>query len=238
MADFTIELRDVCARYSDADLGLDAYPIFDEAYRPRLNKLIKDHYWFRETAYETAAMFAHQLRHRLETIMPYYNQLYESTRIKFDPLSTMDVSSVSDGTHSSKSSTEGSGSTNNRTSGESDADSRDMRYPDTAINQRGDYAVSGTKSGARNEGASETKNTSTSKASGDESTHATSHSTGRSQSASSLLMEYRASLLNVDKMVLTELGDLFFGLWSSNDNYVGGDMYWGLGPMLGWGYWL
>lgn len=238
MADFTIELRDVCARYSDAELGLDAYPIFDEAYRPRLNKLIKDHYWFRETAYETAAMFAHQLRHRLETIMPYYNSLYESTRIKFDPLSTMDVSSVSDGTHLSKSETEGSGTTKNRASGLSNSDSRDMRYPDTAINGQGDYAVSGTKSDARTEGASETSNNSTSKANGDETTHATSHSTGRSQSAASLLVEYRASLLNVDKMVLAELDDLFFGLWSSNDNYVGGDAYWGLGPMLGWGYWL
>lgn len=238
MADFTIELRDVCARYSDAELGLEAYPIFDETYRPRLNKLIKDHYWFRETAYETAAMFAHQLRHRLEMIMPYYNQLYESTRIKFDPLSTMDVSSVSDGTHSSKSETEGSGTTKNRASGLSNSDSRDMRYPDTAINQHGDYAVSGTKSDARTEGASETSNNSTSKANGDETSHATSHSTGRSQSAASLLVEYRASLLNVDKMVLAEIDDLFFGLWSSNDNYVGGDAYWGLGPMLGWGYWL
>ena len=170
--------------------------------------------------------------------MPYYNQLYESTRITFDPLSTMDVSSVSDGTHTSKSETEGSGSTKNRASGLSNSDSRDMRYPDTAINQHGDYAVSGTKSDARTEGASETSNNSTSKANGDETSHATSHSTGRSQSASSLIIEYRASLLNVDKMVLAELDDLFFGLWSSNDEYTGGDAYWGLGPMLGWGYWL
>lgn len=238
MADFTIELRDVCARYSDAELGLDAYPIFDEAYRPRLNRLIKDHYWFREIAYETAAMFAHQLRHRLETIMPYYNQLYESTRIKFDPLSTMDVSSVSDGTHTSTSTIDGSGSSKNKTTGSSASESRDMRYPDTAINQKGDYAVSGTKSGGHSEGTSDTDNTNTSKTSGDETSHATSHSTGRSQSASSLIMEYRASLLNVDKMALADLGDLFFGLWSSNDSYTGGDCYWGFGAMLGWGYWL
>lgn len=238
MADFTIELRDVCARYSDAELGLEAYPIFDEAYRPRLNKLIKDHYWFRETAYETAAMFAHQLRHRLETIMPYYNQLYESARLKFDPLSTMDISSVSDGTHTSESKTEGSGTTKNRASGLSNSDSRDMRYPDTAINKQGDYAVSGTKSDARTEGASETSNNSTSKANGDETSHATSHSTGRSQSASSLIVEYRASLINVDKMVLADIDDLFFGLWSSNDDYTGGDAFWAFGPMLGWGYYL
>lgn len=238
MADFTIELRDVCARYSDVELGLEAYPIFDEAYRPHLNKMIKDHYWFRETAYETASMFIHQLRHRLELVMPYYNQLYESTRIKFDPLSTMDVSSVSDGSHNSSSSTEGSGKTKNRTSGASAADSRDMRYPDTAINQHGDYAVSGNKAEARNEGASETDNESKSSAKGDETTHATSHSTGRSQSASSLIMEYRASLVNVDRMVVAELADLFFGLWSSNDSYVGGDLYTGFGAMWGWGYWV
>lgn len=238
MADFTIELRDVCARYSDAELGLEAYPIFDEAYRPHLNEMIKDHYWFRETAYETASMFAHQLRHRLELVMPYYNQLYESTRIKFDPLSTMDVSSVSDGAHASSSSNEGSGKTSTRNSGASESDSRDMRYPDTAINQQGDYAVSGNKANGRTEGASKTENESKSSAKGDETTHATSHSTGRSQSASSLIMEYRASLINVDRMVLTELSDLFFGLWSSNDNYVGGDMYMGFGPLLGWGYWI
>nr|DAJ95874.1 MAG TPA: Lower collar protein [Caudoviricetes sp.] len=238
MADFTIELRDVCARYSDAELGLEAYPIFDEAYRPHLNKLIKDHYWFRETAYETVAMFAQQLRHRLELVMPYYNRLYESTRIEFDPLSTMDVSSVSDGTHASSSSNEGSGTTENRTSGAAESDARDMRYPDTAINQHGDYAVSGNKSNGRTEGASKTDNTSKSSAKGDETTHATSHSTGRSQSASSLIVEYRASLINVDRMVLGELADLFFGLWTSNDNYIGGDMYTGFGAMWGWGYWI
>lgn len=238
MADFTIELRDVCARYSDAELGLEAYPIFDEAYRPHLNELIKDHYWFRETAYETVAMFAHQLRHRLKLVMPYYNQLYESTRIKFDPLSTMDVSSVSDGSHTSSSSNEGSGTTENRTSGAAESDARDMRYPDTAINQHGDYAVSGNKSNGRTEGASKTDNTSKSSAKGDETTHATSHSTGRSQSASSLIAEYRASLINVDRMVLGELADLFFGMWTSNDDYVGGDMYMGFGAMWGWGHWI
>lgn len=238
MADFTIELRDVCARYSDAELGLEAYPIFDEAYRPHLNKMIKDHYWFRETAYETASMFAHQLRHRLELVMPYYNRLYDSTRIEFDPLSTMDVSSVSDGTHTSSSSNEGSGKTSTRNSGAAESDSRDMRYPDTAINRQGDYAVSGNKSNGRTEGASKTENESKSSAKGDETTHATSHSTGRSQSASSLIVEYRASLINVDRMVLEELADLFFGIWSSNDDYVGGDMYMGFGPLLGWGYWI
>ena len=51
-------------------------------------------------------------------------------------------------------------------------------------------------------------------------------------------MEYRASLINVDRMVLGELADLFFGLWTSNDNYIGGDMYMGFGAMWGWGYWI
>ena len=51
-------------------------------------------------------------------------------------------------------------------------------------------------------------------------------------------MEYRASLINVDRMVLGELSDLFFGLWTSNDNDVGGDLYMGFGAMWGWGYWI
>lgn len=50
MPSFTIQLKEIILDdYSNvADIGLDWYPIFDETYRPGLNKKIIQHYWNRE----------------------------------------------------------------------------------------------------------------------------------------------------------------------------------------------
>lgn len=65
------------------------YPIFDESYRAVLNQKITDHYYFNEIGLETPAQFAHFLKARMNEIMPYYNQLYVSEKIEFDPMVTM-----------------------------------------------------------------------------------------------------------------------------------------------------
>lgn len=74
-----------------AKLKLDDYPIFDEAYRPTLNDKIIRHFYFREIGQETMAQFTWYLRTRMFEIMPYYNQLYESTLIEFEPLTDTDM---------------------------------------------------------------------------------------------------------------------------------------------------
>lgn len=67
-------------------MGLTDYPIFDESYRSKLNNKILAHYRFREIGFETAGLFVDRLNTRMNEIMPYYNQLYESELLKFDPL--------------------------------------------------------------------------------------------------------------------------------------------------------
>lgn len=67
-------------------LGLNDYPIFDESYRPRLNRKIVEHFWFREIGYETAAQFAWYLRRTMNEMMPYFNQLYQSEGVLTDPI--------------------------------------------------------------------------------------------------------------------------------------------------------
>lgn len=62
------------------DLGLDDYPIFDEAYRPILNQAIIDHFLIREIGAETPGEFVFFLNRRMRENMPKANALYEFYR--------------------------------------------------------------------------------------------------------------------------------------------------------------
>lgn len=86
MANYTIELRQLVRR--GYRLNLDSYPIFDESHRKILNDKIIQHYWFREIGQETPDRFNHYLGVRMNEIMPYYNELFKTTMIDYDPLVT------------------------------------------------------------------------------------------------------------------------------------------------------
>lgn len=66
------------------------FPIFKEEYRNVLATKILKHYYTREIGYETYGLWKFKLGVRLNEIMPYYNQLYESTLLEFNPLYDVD----------------------------------------------------------------------------------------------------------------------------------------------------
>lgn len=76
MAKYTITVYDLKIR--GFDFGLNSYPIFDENYRSTLNKLILDNFLIYEIGFETPMMFKHYLNTKMETIMPYYNEMYKA----------------------------------------------------------------------------------------------------------------------------------------------------------------
>ena len=84
MSSYTVELRQLIQ--NGYDIGLKDYPIFDESYRETLNNKIITHYWMREIGAETAGLFKLYLNRTMDEIMPYYNQLYRSAKLDFDPL--------------------------------------------------------------------------------------------------------------------------------------------------------
>lgn len=67
------------------------FPIFDEAYRPILEKKILKHYYTREIGLETVGLWKLFLDTKLNEIMPYYNQLYKSELISFNPMYDVDL---------------------------------------------------------------------------------------------------------------------------------------------------
>jgi hypothetical protein len=131
LAKYTTELRHLIE--GGFDLQLTDYPIFDESYRALLNQKIIDHYMFNEIGAETPARFRHYLKTKMNEIMPYYNQLYQSTLINFDPMTNFDLKeestrtsntdSTADGTN--KSSGSGKSATRTETINESENEQTD-----------------------------------------------------------------------------------------------------------------
>lgn len=64
---------------------------FDEEYRGILCQKILKHYYLREIGAETVGIWKLWMNTRLEEIMPYYNQLYKSALIEFNPLYDVDL---------------------------------------------------------------------------------------------------------------------------------------------------
>ena len=87
MSEYTTELRFMLNNWDDKKL-FGNYPIFSEEYRKTLNNNIKNHYFFEEIGFETPARFAFRLQAKMNLIMPYYNQLYNSQLAEIDPFLT------------------------------------------------------------------------------------------------------------------------------------------------------
>lgn len=62
------------------------FPIFDEEYRSVLCQKILKHYYTREIGLETYGLWKLKLDSRMNEIMPYYNKLYNTESLQFNPL--------------------------------------------------------------------------------------------------------------------------------------------------------
>ena len=218
MADFTMELRHVLEL--EADIGLRDYPIFDEEYRDCLNHKIIQHFWNREIGQESISLFKLQLRRKMNEIMPYWNQHYLASQIKFDPLKTINVKTLSGTEGESTVAEEG------ETTSQADSKSRAVNstFPQVRLSGNGDYADTGadniaeTTSKGSNTGNQTTKNTG----------NVESESSGYQGSAAVLIAEYRATFVNTDMDVINQLETLFMGIWGTTDDLIeGGYPYYG-----------
>lgn len=197
-------------------IHLDKYPVFDESHRKVINSLILDTYWNREIAYETVDVFIGQLRMLMQKIMPAYNKLYESAAIDIDPFLTTDIRSESTGS-SDTTSTRDSQADSTSTQG---ANTRSVNYslPSQQLKADGHYGESGV------DGLSSSDTSSTAS---DESTardvtasDAKSRTFGYAGSQAALIQEYRASIINIDEMIVDELEPLFLMLWGSPHTFT------------------
>ena len=73
------------------------FPIFDETYRNVLLRKILKHYYTRQIGEETVGLWKLRMDTRLNEIMPYYNQLYKSELLEFNPLYDVDYTRTHEG---------------------------------------------------------------------------------------------------------------------------------------------
>ena len=202
---------------------------FDESYRAVLCKKILKHYYLREIGCETVGIWMLWMNTKLEEIMPYYNKLYESELIKFNPMYDVDLTRKSDKTGNesgtgSRSATGNNTGTNSQTGNSSNV--RKDLYSDTPqgtlsgvesetyltnarkINDSGENTVNGSTSGKYEDSESSSNNV-------DITENYVESVSGKqgSGSYSKLLNEFRETFLNIDMLVIEEFEEMFMGLW-------------------------
>lgn len=299
MSKYTTEVRFICEQYAGVDesAGFSKvyeiietarpkvfdfdFPIFDENYRSVLETKILKHYYTREIGAETVGLWKFWLETRLNEIMPYYNKLYETTLLSFNPLLDTDITTNKDGTlggnktesgtlnsttHTDTSeSNSSSGSVERKTDG-TDSSHTGATSAVTGTNADNDWdmysdtpqgGINGLDSNtyltnarhntrnnnSSNSGTSESTTNNTNEQNVDESrsgsydgsgevdsrSNQTSgnssnfnnteswveHITGKRGTASysKMLQEFRDTILNIDVAIITDLSDLFMGIW-------------------------
>lgn len=108
------------------------FPIFDEAYRNVLETKIIKHFYFREIGFETVGLWQAMLDIKLNDIMPFYNQLYKSATLDFNPFYDVDLTRTfnrqNDQTTSHQSTTDASANTDLTTKDSSSTMSKDSSH--------------------------------------------------------------------------------------------------------------
>ena len=108
MSKYTTELRFICEQqagltesvgYNDVNTVIAKarpkifnfeYPIFDPAYKSVLETKILRHFYTREIGAEVYGLWHLWLETKMNEIMPYYNRLYESQLLEFNPFYEVD----------------------------------------------------------------------------------------------------------------------------------------------------
>lgn len=251
MSKYTTEVRYICESYAGLEDSVGysrvneviqsaipkifdfEFPIYDESYRNVLCTKILKHYYDREIGAETVGLWKLWLDTRLNEIMPYYNQLYKSAIIEFNPMYDIDLTTEYLRTNDGSNDTTGNAS--ETTSGNNAQVTVDEGE---GVNRN---LFSETPQGALDNVENETYLTNASKnISEDTSTRSSDYEysdnkqynktdrtvianteeylqtiKGKSAGASysKRLNEFRSTFLNIDKMIIDELQDLFMGLW-------------------------
>lgn len=211
------------------------FPIFDENYRQVLCRKILKHYYTREIAHETVGRWKLALNAKLNEIMPYYNQLYKSELLEFNPFYDVDLTRRREGSgtsnRTSNNTETNSGTSKNVSSGSSTNNTDTLnRFSDTPQNSMDTQGIADsvplttvTKVNEDNTTTNESTDTLTRNDSKTGNGTENINNTDKyietvkgkqgTENYSSLLKKFRETFLNIDMMIIEDCSDCFFTLW-------------------------
>lgn len=210
MSKYTITIKNLLD--NGFDFGLRNYPIFDENYRNTLNQNILYHYYENEIGLETPELFKFYLNQKLNEIMPYYNILYQKQKSLLNNIEnnvnlTETFERQTDTNTSTNSTSNSSGTSNNKNLF---LDTPQGNTYKGTIDDT-DYATNVTFD--KNSNSNEISDSSTSSGDANENYIKTIIGNNGGKYNIDLLNDIKNNLMNIDLLIITELGDLFMGLF-------------------------
>jgi hypothetical protein len=214
------------------------YPIFDADYKKVFETHFIRQFYMREIGFETEGLFKFHLETWLLVNMPYFNKMFQSELIDFDPLTNTKIDTSQKKTNdklqtrSSKTDSTNNGSSTQTSDGTSSqnkfARHLDSNTPDsrlTITSNDGEGVIEYASNIQENTNKDSQTSNSTSSATVEDTANVTSSGTGEinevedyveskvgkigDQSYSSMINEYRTTLLRVEKQIFKEMQELF-----------------------------
>ena len=210
MAQYTLTLKQLME--NNVPLFNFNYPIFNEEYRSILEDKFIRHFYFREIGFETIGRFLFELETKLNEIMPFYNKLYESTLLEFDPLLNYQVKETYEKVNVGNT----QGNANSNTTG-SQNEKTNQLFSDTPQGRVDFNTYSHVTTMSQDVNTSSSSNDSSisqSQTNNDrEEFVRTMEGNIGVQTFSQLINDYRKTFINVDLMVMDELNELFMRVY-------------------------
>lgn len=188
------------------------YPIFNEEYREHLENKIIRHFYFREIGFQTVGRFLYHLETKMNEIMPYYNQRYESTLFEIDPLINYQVKETYEKKSDLISNTTGDTTTDTTNTDKSQSVHSDTPQGRVDIIEQG-YATDVSNSTGENKVAVKSTGVQKSDQLNNESFVRTMEGNIGVQTFSHLINDFRTTFINVDMEIIEELNELFMRVY-------------------------
>ena len=210
MSRYTIELRHIIKSSSLFNFDYDFYTDSD-IIKSKFEQKFIDEYYFHEIGQETVARFQHRLRTRLNKIMPYYKQLYDTEIAAkdinfllnkdltetFERVVTGESSSINDLTVSDH------GETNNKES--------NIENGNASLELENGSLTNVSKTSLSNN--TNSNNTSRDNTNQNEITTLKSQGNIGITSSAELLEKWRSVIINIDQMIIDACDDLFMQVY-------------------------
>ena len=180
--------------------------------KQKLARKIVDHYYMRESGFETIGLFRHYAKVTMQELMERYLPLIYSASIEYDPLVNVDYTETFNRTADiSNSGQSNSSSSNNASSLGVASDTPQGQISKTSI-LSGNYASS--TSASETESAIQDETTTSSTSNNEEAyTKRVKGNSGVSATAQKMIEQYRQNIISIDKDIIKELNILFMGLF-------------------------
>ena len=194
------------------DEQIETISTFGVWSKDKLARKIVDHYYMRESGFETIGLFKHYAKVTMQELMEKYLPLIYSASIEYDPLINVDYTE----TFNRTADTTNEGQSNSTSSNNSSSIGINSDTPQGQINKttilQGKYATS--TAGSENESSIEDQTNTTSSSNNEEEyTKRIKGNSGVSATAQKMIEQYRQNIIAIDHEIIKELNILFMGLY-------------------------